>query len=92
VSHSRSFLATGDLVITVMSLSLVPLYEMAITDRLVSTVASDLLSCFTLILVAVNSDSYNLLRPDATLLYIYIELVISLQGCRIMVCVCCPLN
>ena len=71
MSHSRSFLATGDLVITVMSLSLVPLYEMAITDRLVSTVASDLLSCFTLILVAVNSDSYNLLRRDATLLYIY---------------------
>jgi len=49
---------------------MVPLYEIAITDRLVSTVASNLISCFTITLTAMNIDSCNLLKPDVTLLYI----------------------
>jgi len=44
VSHIRSFLATSD------TLSMVPLYEIATTDRLVSTVASNLISCLTVTL------------------------------------------
>jgi len=68
---------------------MVPLYEIAITDRLVSTVASNLLSCFTLTLVAMNSDSYNLLRPDATLLYIlnwsyHCSDVVSWYACAVL--------
>ena len=50
VSHIRSFLATSD------TLSMVPLYEIAITDRLVSTVASYLLSCFTVTLTVMYTD------------------------------------
>jgi len=65
MSHVRSFLATSD------TLSMSPLYALAITDRLVSTVASNLISCFTITLTVMYPDSYNLLKPDATLLYIY---------------------
>ena len=70
------------------TLAMVPLYEMAITDRLVSTAASNLLRCFTLTLVAMNSDSYILLKHDATLLYIYwtghITAVMSYHGLRVL--------
>jgi len=61
-SHVRSFWATSDML---------SMCEIAITDRLnVSTVASYLLSCFTSTCTAMNSDSYNLFRPDATFFYI----------------------
>ena len=50
VSHIRSFLATSD------TLSMVPLYEIAITDRLASTAASYLLSCFTVTLPVMYTD------------------------------------
>ena len=50
------------------TLLIVPLYEITITDRVVSTVASNFISCFTITLTAMNNDSCNLFKPDATLL------------------------
>ena len=47
---------------------MVPLYEITITDSLVATVASNFISCFTITLTAMNTDSCNLFKPDATLL------------------------
>jgi len=83
VSHIRNFLAPSD------PFSMVLLSAIAIIDRLVSTVASYFICCFTSTFTAMHFDSYNLLKPDTTLLYIlnwsyHCSDVISWYACAVI--------